>query len=87
MKIKWHALKQAKDQRPIKGKVESRDKQSKWHSSYYSTQWTVLAAKFMTVKLTLNVRRISKQQSHFATWAGEKENKIKLNPELSKERE
>lgn len=29
MKIKWHALKQPKDQRLIRGKVENRDEQNK----------------------------------------------------------
>lgn len=41
----------------------------------------------MIVKLTLTVKKISKQQSHFETWARKKEKKIKLSPELSKERE
>lgn len=39
----------------------------------------------MAIKLTLTLRKISKQQSHFMTWARIKENKNKLNSKLSKE--
>lgn len=68
MKIKWHALKQPRDQQPIKGKVENQDKQNSTEAvTGHSVQST--STETYDYKIYINSKKDIKTTISFYDWS------------------